>query len=86
MIRIAVPAGLLLALAGVAALGVRHQARDADALAQAEAQLRRAADRVQALEDLRPLCAAYQEWADRAEGMERLCAEMATLPQGQTPN
>jgi len=70
MIRIAVPAVFLLAQAG--------------------AQLRKAADRVQALEDLRPPCAAYREWAERAadlaEGMERLCAEVAAFSQGQTPN
>jgi len=60
MIRIAVPAVFLLALAGVATLGVRHQARDADILAQAEVQLRKAADRVQVPEALRPLCVAYR--------------------------
>lgn len=58
--RIAVLVGLFLALAAVVLFGLRHQAREAEALAQAEIRLRAVADRVRALEDLRPLCTAYR--------------------------
>lgn len=89
--RILVPAGLLLALAGVAVLGLRHQARETETMAVDDARLHAADDQARRLADLGPMCAAYRDWsrraADRVPGMERLCAEAdaAQRAAAQTP-